>query len=118
MVMLQTPTFMGEKDERKLRKKWVYTRQRYEDRYGTIGGKTTIKEIDDVLRNEHYKPGATQIFRGKCDDVEVEKKSNSVNKRVLWMKLAWIEEAKKNLRKLEKIRRFRNFLKERLMKFQ
>jgi len=68
------PTFMTEKDEKKLRKRWVYTRQRYEDRYGTIGGKTTIKEIDDVLRNVHYKPGATQLFNGKCDDVVEEKK--------------------------------------------
>lgn len=89
------PTFMNEKDEKIKRTKWVYTRQRYEERYGTIGGKTTIKEIDDVLRNEHYKPGAIQLFKGKCDNVvEEEKSKNSDNERAPWMKLAWIEEAK------------------------
>ena len=84
------PTFMNEKDEKVKRKRWVYTRQVYEERYGTIGGKTTIKEIDDVLRNEHYKPGATQLFRGKCDVVE-EKKEVADGERAPWMKIAWEE---------------------------
>ncbi|MEO8236648.1 MAG: TIGR02594 family protein [Flavobacterium sp.] len=88
------PTFMTEKDEKVKRKRWVYTRQAYEERYGTIGGKTTIKEIDDVLRNEHYKPGAVQLFKGKCDDVVEEKKKETNGERAPWMEIV-LEEAKK-----------------------
>jgi hypothetical protein len=85
------PTFMNEKDEKIKRTKWVYTRQRYEDRYGTIGGKTTIKEIDDVLRNEHYKPGAIQLFKGKCDNVLEEKKEEETGQTAPWLVVAWKE---------------------------
>jgi uncharacterized protein (TIGR02594 family) len=102
------PTFMTEKDEKVKRKRWVYTRQAYEERYGTIEGKTTIKEIDDVLRNEHYKPGAVQLFKGKCNDVVEEKKKETDGERAPWMKLAWIEEAK-NLKETGKNKEIQKF---------
>lgn len=84
------PTFMTEKDEKVKRKRWVYTRQVFEERYGTIGGKTTIKEIDYVLRNEHYIPGAKQLFTGNCDDT-IDEKIETKGELAPWMKVAWEE---------------------------
>jgi len=44
------PSFMLETGEKKKRKKWVYTKQQYEDRAGFEGGKTYIWEVEKVLR--------------------------------------------------------------------
>lgn len=87
------PTFMIEKDEKAKRKKWVYTRQQFEDRAGYNNGKTTIKEIDDVLRSEHYSPGARELFNGKCENIIDDKKEEILGERAPWMDIA-ISEAK------------------------
>ena len=58
------PLFMLETGEKKKRKKWVYTKQQYEDRAGFEGGKTYIWEVEKVLREEHYDGGKLNIFNG------------------------------------------------------
>ncbi|SHL45542.1 TIGR02594 family protein [Flavobacterium saccharophilum] len=89
------PPFMKENDEHKLREKWVYTRQRKEQRWGFHNGKTTVAEVTQELKEEHYDRGASQIFKGRCEDIEEEKSESTDFERAPWMKLAWIEEAKK-----------------------
>ncbi|WP_163444580.1 TIGR02594 family protein [Flavobacterium columnare] len=80
------PKFLTEKGEKEKRKKWVYTRQKYESRPGFIGGKTTIKEIEQVLKDEGFYLGKNHIFKGKCIN---EKETNNYNKnRAPWMKIA------------------------------
>ncbi|MCJ8497633.1 CHAP domain-containing protein [Chryseobacterium salipaludis] len=83
------PPFM-KGDERTKRKKWVYTRQRYEDRYGYENGNTTIKEIDDVVRLEHYNPGQAELYVDKCEDKPVGKKDDQ-GKRAPWVDVAFSE---------------------------
>lgn len=83
------PPFM-KGDERKKRKKWVYTRQRFEDRYGYENGNTTIKEIDDVVRLEHYNPGQAELYLDKCEEKPVEKKDDQ-GKRAPWVDVAFAE---------------------------
>jgi len=53
-------------------KKWVYTRQRFEDRWGFINGKTTVADVQLELKQAHYIPGAKQLFKGICENVEKE----------------------------------------------
>lgn len=86
------PTFMLEKDEKVKRKRWAYTRQAYEERYGEIGGKTYIWEIEKVVKGEHFKPGESERYIGNCEDKPEEKKT-SIGKRAPWMEIV-LEEAK------------------------
>ncbi|MGM5631699.1 LysM peptidoglycan-binding domain-containing protein [Apibacter raozihei] len=44
------PPFMKEEGERSQRKKWVYTRQRYEERWGHHDGKTYIWEVEKEIK--------------------------------------------------------------------
>lgn len=83
------PTFM-KGDERTKRKKWVYTRQRFEDRYGYENGNTTIKEIDDVVRLEHYNPGKAELYVEECVNKPVQKKDGN-GKRAPWVDVAFEE---------------------------
>jgi len=73
------PLFMLETGEKKKRKKWVYTKQQYEDRAGFEGGKTYIWEVEKVLRKEHYDEGKLNIFNGVCEENK-EKKEEKNNK--------------------------------------
>ena len=81
------PTFMFEDNEKVTRKRWVYTRQTYEDRYGNIGGKTYIWEIEKALKDEHYKPGESNKYLGTCENTP-EEKPKSEGKRAPWMEIA------------------------------
>ncbi|OWP82708.1 hypothetical protein BWK59_14420, partial [Flavobacterium davisii] len=93
------PKFLTEKGEKEKRKKWVYTRQKYESRPGFIGGKTTIKEIEQVLKNEGFYLGKDHIFNGKCID---EQEIGCIeNKRTPWMETV-IQEVKNYGGKKEK----------------
>jgi uncharacterized protein (TIGR02594 family) len=94
------PTYHLEKGEHDLRKKWVYTRQRFELRRGFIDGKTIVKEVTEVLVNGHYNPGKAKIFIGKCETLKEDKKES--DERTPWMNIA-IEEAKNYGGKKEKL---------------
>ncbi|KPH12683.1 hypothetical protein [Chryseobacterium sp. ERMR1:04] len=81
------PTFMLEKGEKVKRKRWVYSRQIYEERYGEPGGKTYIWEIEKVVKDEHFKPGEKERYIGNCEDKPEEKKKPN-GKRAPWMDIA------------------------------
>ncbi|SHI91374.1 C40 family peptidase [Flavobacterium terrae] len=83
------PSFMTEPDEKTKRKKWVYTRQAYEQRAGFVNGKTTVGEVAKVLKNEHYNKGKGNIFRGECKNVKEEKKQQKG--RAPWVDVAFEE---------------------------
>ncbi|WP_223607273.1 hypothetical protein [Chryseobacterium sp. OSA05B] len=87
------PTFMLEKGEKIKRKRWVYSRQVYEDRYGEAGGKTYIWEIDKVVKDEHFKPGEKERYIGICED-KPEKKEELNGKYPPWVEIALEEEQK------------------------
>lgn len=80
------PSFM-KGEEHTQRKKWVYTRQRFEDRWGFINGKTTVADVIIELKQAHYNPGAKELFNGTCENSEGEKNDNTGN-RAPWMKIA------------------------------
>ncbi|OXA83708.1 C40 family peptidase [Flavobacterium hercynium] len=84
------PSFM-KGAEHTQRKKWVYLRQRFEDRYGFIGGKTTVAEVTSELLEKHYNPGANQLFQGECPNRLEEKNKKNSNERAPWMEIAWEE---------------------------
>src|SRR6218665_59024 len=87
------PSFM-KGDEHTQRKKWVYTRQRFEDRWGFINGKTTVADVMLELKKQHYNPGAKELFNGVCENL-VEENSNSIDgERAPWMEVV-LEEAKR-----------------------
>lgn len=85
------PPFMKENDERKRREKWVYTRQRKEQRWGFHNGKTTVAEITQELKEQHYDIGASQLFKETCEDIVKKKKEDKTEERAPWMKVAWEE---------------------------
>ena len=87
------PTFMFENNEKIKRKRWVYTRQTYEERYGTIGGKTHIWEIEKALKDEHYKPGENNKYLDICEDKPEEKKESN-GQYPPWVDIAIKEEEK------------------------
>ena len=68
------PSFMLEKGEEKKRRKWVYTKQQYEDRDGFEGGKTYIWEVEKVLRENHYDEGKLNILMVCVKKIRREKK--------------------------------------------
>ncbi|MDR2206776.1 MAG: hypothetical protein LBE36_11560 [Flavobacteriaceae bacterium] len=78
---------MKEEGEKTQRKKWVYTRQQYENRYGFEDGKTYVWEVSQEVKPLHYDLGKTQIFNGKCEIIEEEKKEND-GERAPWMEIA------------------------------
>lgn len=84
---------MFENNEKIKRKRWVYTRQVYEERYGSIGGKTHIWEIEKALKDEHYKPGENNRYTGACEDKPEEKKKTD-GKYPPWVDVAIKEEEK------------------------
>lgn len=84
------PTFMFENNEKIKRKRWVYTRQVYEERYGSIGGKTHIWEIEKALKDEHYKPGENNRYTGACEDKPEEKKKTD-GRRAPWVDVGFEE---------------------------
>jgi len=86
------PSFMKEENERVKREKWVYTRQKKEQRWGFNNGKTTVGEVIQELTEKHYKPGAAVLFKGKCENIKSEEKGEN-KERSPWMKIA-LEEAK------------------------
>ena len=85
------PPFMKENDERKRREKWVYTRQRKEQRWGFHNGKTTVAEVTQELKEQHYDIGASQLFKETCEDIVEKKKEDKTEERAPWMKVAWEE---------------------------
>ena len=92
------PSFMLEKGEKKKRRKWVYTKQQYEDRAGFEGGKTYIWEVEKVLRENHYDKGKLNIFNGVCEENKEKKEERKTkSKYPLWVDIA-IEEEEKNIR--------------------
>ncbi|MEO8237483.1 MAG: hypothetical protein ABI576_05190 [Flavobacterium sp.] len=86
------PSFMKEENERVKREKWVYTRQKKEQRWGFNNGKTTIGEVIQELTEKHYRPGALALFKDACESLKSEDKSED-KERPSWMKTA-LEEAK------------------------
>jgi len=84
------PSFM-KGDEHTQRKKWVYTRQRFEDRWGFINGKTTVADVIIELKQAHYNPGAKYLFTGVCENVE--EGNDNTNDRAPWMEVV-VNEAK------------------------
>ncbi len=79
--------FMKEQGERTTRRKWVYTKQIYDQRYGFNNGKTYIWEIEDELKIKHYQPGENNKFLNKCENIKEEKKTSN-GKRAPWMDIA------------------------------
>ncbi len=101
------PSFM-KGEEHTQRKKWVYTRQRFEDRWGFINGKTTVADVMLELKKEHYNPGAKYLFKGVCENVEEEepKKSDGT--------APWYPYAIKELKDFGGIRQTESPLKEKI----
>lgn len=89
------PSFMkGEEHSR--RRKWVYTKQRFEERWGFINGKTTIADVEQELKESHYNIGAGFLFNGVCENAVADDASKeNAGERAPWMKYAWEEESKK-----------------------
>jgi hypothetical protein len=85
------PTYMLEEGEYVKRKKWVYTRQKFEQRWGFVNGKTIVKDVTDVLMRDHYNKGKPNVFVGKCENVKEEKKESE--QTAPWMPFA-VEELK------------------------
>lgn len=83
------PSFMTEADEKTKRRKWVYTRQAYEQRAGFVNGKTTVGEVAKVLKEEHYNKGKVNIFHGECKNIKEEKKESKG--RAPWVDVAFEE---------------------------
>jgi len=82
------PSFMKGEEHTK-RKKWVYTKQRYDDRWGFINGKTTVADVILELHEVHYNPGAKELFIGKCESViQEEEENDNTTDRAPWMKVA------------------------------
>ena len=108
------PSFMLETGEKKKRKKWVYTKQQYEDRVGFEGGKTYIWEVEKVLREEHYDEGKLNIFNGVCEEnkEKKEEKKTTTDERAPWMKYAVGE-----LKSYGGIRQNESPLKEKISKY-
>ncbi|WP_459926443.1 C40 family peptidase [Flavobacterium covae] len=104
------PKFLTEKGEKEKRKKWVYTRQKYESRPGFVGGKTTIKEIEQVLKDEGFYLGKNHIFKGKCID---EKEIISNNKE----RAPWVDVAFEEFEKYKGITEKESPLKERISEY-
>jgi hypothetical protein len=95
------PSFM-KGDEHTQRKKWVYTRQRFEDRWGFINGKTTVADVMFELKEAHYDLGAKELFKGVCESVEEEKKDKTFGDRAPWVDVAFAEfEKYKGLREID-----------------
>jgi uncharacterized protein (TIGR02594 family) len=86
------PPFMKGNEHTK-RKKWVYTRQQYEQRWGFENGNTTVGEVAQELKENHYDKGASQLFNGKCENIVEEKPKSIDGERAPWMKTV-LEEAK------------------------
>ncbi|CAM3888876.1 MULTISPECIES: hypothetical protein [Flavobacterium] len=60
-------TFMKEPGEfANKRQAWNYTKQMNVERRGFANGKTTVKEITQVVTEQHYIPGKTETFTGRC----------------------------------------------------
>jgi uncharacterized protein (TIGR02594 family) len=89
------PSFM-KGEEHTQRRKWVYTRQRFEERWGFVNGKTTIADVMLELNKEHYNPGVKELFKGVCENAKKEdNQKENTGERAPWMKIAWEEETKK-----------------------
>jgi len=84
------PAYMTEKGEREKRKKWVYTKQAYAQRPGFEGGKTTVSEVESVLKNDHYNPGKANLYVGDCINI-TRKVIKTDGERTPWMKTAIAE---------------------------
>ena len=104
------PTFMLEKEEKTVRKKWVYTRQRFEQRAGFINGKTTVGEVTKVVKQEHYDKGKPVVFMGKCENLPEEK---GENKQIA----PWVPFAMKELKTYGGVRQIESPLKERVVEY-
>ncbi|MDR7212203.1 hypothetical protein [Flavobacterium piscis] len=62
--------FMKEEGEfNNKRNAWHYTSQKNVERRGFTNGKTTVKEITQVVTELHYDIGKNEIFRGSCKNV-------------------------------------------------
>jgi uncharacterized protein (TIGR02594 family) len=89
------PSFM-KGEEHTQRMKWVYTRQRFEERWGFVNGKTTVADVMLELNKEHYNPGVKELFKGVCENAKKEdNQKENTGERAPWMKIAWEEETKK-----------------------
>ncbi|RVU91713.1 hypothetical protein EH230_01680 [Flavobacterium columnare] len=104
------PSYMTEPGEYKKRKKWVYTRQRFEDRYGFEGGKTTVNEVTQVLTNTSYNVGRGHIFNGKCIN-----EKESVNDNI--QRAPWVNVAFEEFEKYKGITEKESPLKERISEY-
>lgn len=61
--------FMKENGEyQNKRQAWHYTKQVNVERRGFANGKTTIKEIKQVVMQDHYEPGKNSMFLGSCNE--------------------------------------------------
>ncbi|PBI88361.1 hypothetical protein BSF41_24890 [Flavobacterium sp. ACN2] len=95
------PSFM-KGEEHTQRKKWVYTRQRFEDRWGFINGKTTVADVMLELEETHFNPGANFLFSGLCENLDEENSKNTDGKRAPWVDVAFTEfEKYKGLREID-----------------
>lgn len=86
------PSFMKGEEHTK-RKKWVYTRQRFEDRWGFINGKTKVADVILELNEVHYNPGAKELFNSTCENLTMDE-INTTNDLPPWVNVAIAEEKK------------------------
>ena len=77
------PPFM-KGDEHTKRKKWVYTRQQYEQRWGFENGNTTVGEVTNELMLNHYDKGKPEKFAGSCKNAP----NLDLKGRAPWMEIA------------------------------
>lgn len=96
------PSFM-KGDEHTRRRKWVYTKQHFEDRWGLINGNTTIADVQVELKQNHYDKGANQIFNGACENLaKGEDTRRATGERAPWVDIAFSEfEEYKGLREID-----------------
>lgn len=74
-----------------IRQAWSYTKQKNIERRGFANGKTTIKEITQVVTEKHYIPGKAKIFTGRCKNAT---NLDLAGKYPPWVDIAIQEEAK------------------------
>lgn len=83
------PSFMKD-EEHTRRRKWVYTKQHFDERWGFVNGNTTIADVQLELKQNHYDKGAQELFIGVCENVE---ESGNTTNRAAWMEIV-VNEAK------------------------
>ncbi|MGN7989282.1 PAAR-like protein [Pedobacter sp. 22226] len=79
-------SFMQEKGEWDNKRMFKTYSKGMKQRRGFTNGKTFVWEVTNVLIDHHYNPGKSEIFIGKCANIEEEDLKKVTNKRTPWMK--------------------------------